>query len=67
MRRDKQAQSKIRERLIELRSARGLTQAEIGDALGYDRFWYMRRENGQLHLSAADLAMLEKFFEETLL
>lgn len=67
MKRNFQAQAPIRARLADLRSRRGLTQQDVADGVSRSRLWYMRRENGQLHLSAADLAMLEKFFEETLL
>lgn len=56
----------IGERIAQLRAARGMSAAELGEAAGFARGYVWRAENGKLNCNATTLARFAGALEVTL-
>lgn len=50
----------IGENLAHFREEMGLSQSQLGEAVGYNKFWVYRRESGQVSIDFEDVPDLMK-------
>lgn len=48
----------IGENLAHIREESGMSKSELGEALGYNRYWVLRRETGQSSIDFEDVPQL---------